>query len=111
MIQTATHSPMDRVVFNHGGGFVDEPAAGISLALATQHQPVLTISAGAESPRRLHKPSSENTDPLGRSAAPSYGNMQPSLDPRMNHTRRRSTLRETSKPALLGPRPLEPGKR
>jgi hypothetical protein len=108
MIQTATHSPMDRVVFNPGGGYIEDSAAS-GIPLATPDQRVLTLPAGAESPRRFHKPSSENTDPLGRSGGP-YANM-PSLDPRINNARRRSTVREASKPALLGPRPLEPGKR
>lgn len=42
--------------------------------------------------------------PFGR------GNGQTS-DPKASHARRRSTLRETAKPTLLGPRPLESGKR
>jgi hypothetical protein len=62
--------------------------------------------------KRFQRSKNENEDPRKAGMALPFGrgNGQ-TTDPKASHARRRSTLRETAKPALLGPRPLESGKR
>jgi hypothetical protein len=99
------------------GGMAPSPLSSIyphSTPLTINHSGVLTRVSAEDRPRkRFQRAKSENQDPqllTGMALPFGRGKAHPS-DPKLSHTRRRSTLRESTKPALLGPRPLDSGKR
>src|ERR1700712_4832927 len=73
-----------------------------------------SYTAEGRNRKRFQSTQSENEDPARRSgmALPFGRGSAPSNDAKpINHARRRSTVRESNKAPLLGPRPLENSKR
>jgi hypothetical protein len=122
MLETRRHGPMDPALLKPPSDLLEESSGSggtfFTYTNAKSLEVLLTRKPVAEGrPRkRIQRTASENEDPLRRGPPQTTvyrgTTMGPPLalgavDSKGATTKRRSTLRESSKPMLLGPRPMD----